>query len=149
MSAAGRRRERSAGGVVYRDGPDGRRYLLIRDPYSNWGLPKGHVENGESSLDAACREVSEETGLRALRLEAELPTIDWYFHDGGVRVHKICHFFLFESADGKPSPQRAEGITACEWLGLDEALERITYDNAREVVRAAGSAAPLPPKPSP
>jgi len=109
--------------------------LVIRDPYQNWGLPKGHLENGEGSGDAALREVAEETGLGDLVLGAELATIDWYFRAGGKLVHKFCAFYLMRSEVGEPVPEAAEGISECVWLTLDEAEERITYDNAREVVK--------------
>lgn len=111
--------------------------LVIRDPYENWGLPKGHLENGESSGDAALREVSEETGLDDLSLGQELATIDWYFRAGRKLIHKYCVFYLMESERGDPLPQTAEGITECVWVPLAEVEERITYDNAREVVAIA------------
>ena len=131
------RRESSAGGVVYRHGDD-TRFLLIRDPYNNWGLPKGHIENGETAVEAAEREVREETGLTQLRSVAELPMIDWYFRDHGQLVHKYCRFFLMESPAGAARPQLAEGISDCRWLPFDEALATLTHDNARQVLRAAG-----------
>lgn len=130
--------EHSSGGVVFRRTRESLDFLLIRDPYENWGLPKGHIEPDESPLDAAVREVREETGLAVIEVHAELPTIDWYFRDGGRLVHKICHFFLVESPTGDPEPQRDEGITACVWCSFEAALETVTYDNAREVLRAAG-----------
>lgn len=141
--AGGRRRkrariERSSGGVVFRRNGEGLAYLLIRDPYDNWGLPKGHIEGDESPVDAAVREVAEETGLNDITVIAELPTIDWYFRDRGRLVHKICHFYLVESIRGEPVPQLDEGISACVWRSFDHALETVTYDNAREVLRAAG-----------
>ncbi|HSM34933.1 MAG TPA: NUDIX hydrolase [Longimicrobiales bacterium] len=144
MSGAARPRRRravaevSAGGVVYRRGPNGTRFLLIRDPYGNWGLPKGHVEEHDPSLeDAARREVSEETGLPEPRIVRALPTIDWYFRSGGRLIHKTCHFYLMESATGEAVPQAAEGITACTWEYAEDALATITYDNARAVLEAA------------
>ena len=63
--------------------------LLIRDPYGKWGLPKGHVENGESSREAALREVREETGLTHLDPGPSLGSIDWYFRLKGDLVHKF------------------------------------------------------------
>lgn len=130
--------ETSAGGVIYRRNAGSVHFLLIRDPYENWGLPKGHLESGESPEDAAMREVREETGLTHLAISAELPCIDWYFRDRGRLIHKFCHFFLVESREGAARPQIDEGISACIWLSLDDALRTITYDNAREVLRAAG-----------
>ena len=113
-------------------------FLLIRDPYENWGLPKGHIEGAETPAQTAVREVSEETGLMPLAVCAELPTIDWFFRDRGRLVHKFCHFFLLESSVGDPEPQLEEGITDCVWCTFERALEILTYDNAREVLRAAG-----------
>lgn len=130
------RREVSAGGVVFRRREEGIHFLLIRDPYENWGLPKGHLEPGETPEEAALREVREETGLKELRLVANLPSIDWYFRHRDRLIHKFCHFFLMESPRGKPTPQLDEGISACVWLPEGEALTTITYDNAREVLRA-------------
>lgn len=116
--------------------------MLIRDPYENWGLPKGHVEGEETPQEAALREIMEETGLGALRAKCELPTIDWYFRDRGRLIHKFCHFYLVESCEGDPRPQLEEGITDCVWLPPEEAVRTITYENAREVLRAAIQAVP-------
>jgi ADP-ribose pyrophosphatase YjhB (NUDIX family) len=117
---------------------DGRVHaLLIRDPYRNWGLPKGHLEEGESAGEAALREVAEETGLTDLTLGNELETIDWYFRSRGTLIHKYCTFFSMVSRRGDPVPEEEEGISACVWVPLDRAEERVTYDNAREVVGVA------------
>lgn len=131
------RREQSAGGVVHREIDGALHVLLIRDPYRNWGLPKGHVEAGEAPADAALREVREETGLRELELGVDLGTIDWYFRAGGDVIHKYCRFYLMRSPAGEPVPEEAEGITACRWVPVRRAPAEITYANAREVLRTA------------
>ena len=69
------------------------------------------------------RETAEETGLDHLSLQGPIRVIDWHFRFRGRHIHKYCHFFLFESPDGEPCPQVDEGITACQWRPLDEALE--------------------------
>ena len=130
--------ETSSGGVVYRVLEDVPHFLLIKDPYDNWGLPKGHVEGGETPAEAAIREVAEETGLCELNVVGQLPTIDWYFRDQGRLVHKFCHFFLLQCAGGEATPQLEEGISECVWKPLEEALGTVTYANAREVLRIAG-----------
>lgn len=130
--------ETSAGGVVYRRVEPGLEFLLIRDPYGNWGLPKGHVEEEETLADTARREVEEETGLALLDIEHDLPRIDWYFRQRGRLIHKYCHFFLMRCSGGRVTPATEEGISSCVWLSFDDATRTISYDNAREVLRAAG-----------
>jgi len=133
-------RETSAGGVVFRRGPDGEpRFLLIRDSYRNFGFPKGHLEVAEPPADAARREVAEETGLEDLVLHGPIRVIDWYFRFRGKTIHKYCHFFLFESKHGDPVPQADEGITDCAWYLLEEARRTISYDNARGVLEQAAA----------
>jgi len=132
----------SAGGIVFRRDESGVvRFLLIRDSYDNWGFPKGHLEADESPAEAARRETAEETGLADLKLHGPIRLIDWHFRFRGRFIHKFCHFFLFESAEGHPVPQEEEGITACRWCTLDEALESLSYENARGVLRRAGDMA--------
>ena len=100
--------------------------LVIRDPYQNWGLPKGHLKAGETDGQAAVREVREETGLVNVSLAEELATVDWYFRAGGKLIHKFCAFYLMHSSEGDPVPELGEGITECVWLPLHEAAARIS-----------------------
>jgi ADP-ribose pyrophosphatase YjhB (NUDIX family) len=142
MKRARAKEETSAGGVVYRVVEGAALYLLIRDSYRNWGFPKGHVEEGELPDGAALREVSEETGLSDLAMRGLIETIDWHFRFRRKLIHKICHFYLMETAESSTSPQRTEGITACRWLPFGEAEELISYANARDVLRKARALVP-------
>lgn len=133
------KKEVSAGGVVIRRrSEEALSFLLIRDSYGHWGFPKGHIEPAESPAAAAARETTEETGLDQLRLHGPIDTIDWYFRLRGRLIHKFCHFFLFESTIGEPTPQIDEGITECQWFPFDDAVEQLGYENARDVLRRAG-----------
>ncbi|HMV33800.1 MAG TPA: NUDIX hydrolase, partial [Gemmatimonadales bacterium] len=135
-------REVSAGGIVFRRQPDtSARFLLIRDPYEHWGFPKGHLEGEESPAEAAFRETAEETGLTDLVMLGPIRIIDWHFRFRGRYIHKYCHFFLFESAAADVIPQQDEGITDFRWLELEAALEQLSYDNARGVLKRAGEMA--------
>jgi 8-oxo-dGTP pyrophosphatase MutT (NUDIX family) len=133
------REETSAGGIVFRRDRGRPTFLLIRDSYKNWGFPKGHLEEGEQPDAAAIREVGEETGLRDLVIRGPIDTIEWSFRFRGSQIHKVCHFFLMETAQSRTSPQRAEGITACRWSSYDEAEQMLSYPNARDVLRRAHS----------
>ena len=137
MTRARAKQETSAGGIVFRMADGQPLFLLIRDSYDNWGFPKGHVEPGERAESAAAREVMEETGLVDLAVRGAIETIDWYFRFRGRLIHKVCHFFLMETTHADTSPQHAEGITACRWAPYEEAIEAVSYANARAVLRRA------------
>ena len=137
MARSEARQELSAGGVVFRLINDAPHYLLIHDAHRNWGFPKGHLRKGESPLDAARREVAEETGLADLALHYDLDSIDWSFRSRGRLIHKQCHFYLFESPQGRVVPQRDEGITYCGWFEATEASRKLSYPNARKVLQLA------------
>ncbi|MGI9628391.1 MAG: NUDIX hydrolase [Longimicrobiales bacterium] len=129
--------ERSAGGVVVRLEEPEWKVLIIRDPYGNWGLPKGHIEGSETEEQAAVREVEEETGLTSDALGPLVERIDWFFRKNSVVIHKFCSFYLMRSDTGIPVPQADEGITECDWATFDDAASRIAYDNTKGVVRKA------------
>lgn len=129
--------EWSSGGVVARRVEGSILLLLIRDPYGRWGLPKGHIEEGETTEEAALREVTEETGLSRIELGPPLGTIDWHFRRKGEVVHKHCDYFLMTSSEGDATPQVSEGITECRWLEVSEAIAMVEYDNARRIVERA------------
>jgi 8-oxo-dGTP pyrophosphatase MutT (NUDIX family) len=144
MSKSKRKAERevSAGGIVFRRQPDrSARFLLIRDPYEHWGFPKGHLEGEETPAEAAMRESMEETGLTDLLLHGPIRIIDWHFRFKGRYIHKFCHFFLVESPGAEVVPQQEEGITDHRWLPLDGALDLLSYDNARGVLKRAAEMA--------
>jgi 8-oxo-dGTP pyrophosphatase MutT (NUDIX family) len=127
--------EHSAGGLVFQRTPNGLVVLLILDGHGNWGFPKGHLEDDEKSVEAAKREIAEETGIGDLGLISALDTIDWYFRKHGKPARKICDLYLFETSGGTPTPQAAEGISRAEWVPVELALKKLTHENTRSVMR--------------
>ena len=123
----------SAGGLVIR----GEEVLLIAPRPGRWQLPKGHVEPGEAPTDAAAREVREETGVSG-RVLMPLPSIDYtYDVEGRVRIHKRVDYFLMAYEGGSELDFDPREVTAARWFGWKEALLQLSFDNEREVVRAA------------
>ncbi len=136
--AGGRRRvirERSAGAVVFRRGPEGVRILLIRDRFGRWSLPKGHIEEGETPREAAVREVEEETGVRG-RVTGELPPTRYFFRRGADLVEKEVAYFLAEAVAGEPVPQPGE-IEEVRWVAPAELARLQQYEDNVPVLRAA------------
>jgi 8-oxo-(d)GTP phosphatase len=127
----------AAGGVVVRR-VDGRAEVALvhRPKYDDWSFPKGKLEDGESHLEAALREVSEETGV-ACRAAGELPPSS-YLVDGGNR--KVVRYWRMEPTSGTTLRPTGE-VDAADWVPLDEAAQRLTHDRDRELLAAvvAGS----------
>jgi 8-oxo-dGTP pyrophosphatase MutT (NUDIX family) len=134
------RREFSAGGVVVRDGADGLEVAAIRPRGrrpGHWTLPKGHVDDGERTLEAALREVHEETGLRCEPVR-RIDTVRYSFNAGGERVFKIVTFWLMRPLGGElgaiDEAMRSE-VAETAWLPLGDASRLLAYGGERQVVR--------------
>jgi 8-oxo-(d)GTP phosphatase len=122
---------RAAGGVVWRrdDGGDREVALVHRPAYDDWSFPKGKLERGESELDAALREVEEETGLRA-SLGEDLGTVE--YRDGKGR-QKIVRYWEMMPVNGDRLRPRHE-VDEARWVAVDEAPGLLTYDHDRRVL---------------
>lgn len=126
----------SAGGVVYRQAPQGIEVVLCgRIEDAIWGLPKGTPAAGENLEQAAVREVTEETGLQ-VAIERKIDTIEYWFVEGGVRYHKFVHHYLMVPTGGSVDDHDWE-YDRVEWFSVEQAYKVLTYHNEVEVVRKA------------
>jgi 8-oxo-dGTP pyrophosphatase MutT (NUDIX family) len=129
----------SAGGVVFRDGPEGVEVVLCgRTAEGLWALPKGTPEPGETLRETALREVTEETGLGVTVID-DLGTIEYAFARPaqGVRFEKVVHHFLLRpDGHGSTADHDAE-YDRVEWFPAGEALRIMTYRSEAAVVRRA------------
>ncbi len=137
------RREVSAGGLIWRRSPHGAIEVVLVKPAGKdyWAIPKGHLEKGETIVEAAIREVREETGLT---VSETMPLGDisyvYSFHeDGGgplVRIFKRVHFFLMRSQGGDTSRHDSE-IDEVAWIDLDQAMRKASFDTERKLIAKA------------
>ncbi|MFI5005108.1 MAG: NUDIX hydrolase [Solirubrobacterales bacterium] len=129
--------ERSAGGVVVR----GEQTLVIvprrraADGSRVLGLPKGHIDPGESPLQAAVREVREETGVEA-ELVRELGEVRYWYRREGRLVPKSVLFYLLRYRSGDTADHDEE-VEEARWMALSEACTALTYEGEREMARYA------------
>lgn len=130
------RDEHSSGGAVIDRRASGLYVALIATRgRTRWGLPKGAVSTGETSEQAALREVLEETGLEA-RITRPLDTIEYFFRAGESLIHKKVDFYLMEYVAGELTPQLSE-VDDVEWVELSEAIHRSSFDSERKLLEMA------------
>jgi 8-oxo-dGTP pyrophosphatase MutT (NUDIX family) len=132
-------REFSAGGVCVRR-MRGRDYVAaVRVKGGRvLALPKGHIDPGESSAEAAAREVREEAGVTGELVEKLGDVRYWYSRDGD-RVMKNVAFFLFRYRSGSVEDHDHE-VDSAEWVPLEEAPRALAYRGERDMAEAALSA---------
>ena len=133
------KRETSAGGLVLDRIDPAANILLIarcdRRGRLMWSFPKGHVEEGETYRETACREVTEETGVTA-QILLKLGEIDFYFNAGRDRIHKTVHHYLmvWESGDLSDADPEVESVS---WVSLDKVANRLAYSDERALTETA------------
>src|SRR6185503_18438516 len=130
------RNEHSSGGAVLcnRDGKTCVAMIATRRK-TRWGLPKGAVAEGETSEQAALREVPEETGLEA-KIVRPLDPIEYYVRAGDTLIRKRVDFYLMEYVSGELQPQLSE-VDDVEWVELTRAVQRASFDSERKLLSAA------------
>jgi len=130
------RNEHSSGGAVLslRDGAVHVAMIATRGR-TRWGLPKGAVSEGETSEQAALREVLEETGLEA-KIVRPLDTIEYFFRAGDTLIRKSVDFYLMSYVGGTLTPQLTE-VDDVEWVSLSEAIQRASFDSERKLLEMA------------
>ena len=121
-------KEHSAGGIVFRR-KDGQVTILVTQSsaHDGWIFPKGHLEHGETSSDAALREVKEETGVDA-RIVERVGTIRYVFRARGRQVTKTALFYLMEYAGGNTNDESPE-VRAVLWVPKGEVKRTLTFAN--------------------
>lgn len=127
-------REISAGVILVRNRSQ-REYLLL-DYGSHWDFPKGHIEPGEDPQTTAARELQEETGIRDARFVPGFKEgMRYFYRKAGEGMLKVVIFFLAETPTGEVTLSHEHSGYA--WLPYEEAVKRLTFKNARDLLAKA------------
>lgn len=120
---------RAAGGVVWRRHDGVIEVVVVHRPHrTDWSLPKGKVDPGESLPETARREVAEETGLDC-RLGVPLGTVSYFDHKGRS---KTVWYWAMDVLGGTLSVN--DEVDELLWLSLDDAAGRVSYDADRLIL---------------
>jgi len=103
-----------------------------------WCIPKGHLEQDETSEQAAIREVFEETGLEAQIIEY-LGEVNYQFIQDGFKISKTVHVYLMQQTGGELSFDKDphKEASELEWVQVSELLARLSHGNEKRIAKVA------------
>lgn len=129
--------EKSCGAIVYRKFHGNTEILLIKHINSgHWSFPKGHVENGETEVETAKREIKEETSIDVIIDPTFRETVTYSPKKDTV---KVVVYFLARAKNVNFSPQEDE-IAEIRWVDISYAGNILSYENDRTIVTRAKNA---------
>jgi len=116
-----------AGGIIINQF---NKIAIVNQNYDSWSLPKGHIDKGETAIDAAIREIYEETGIINPALIKKIGTYERYRIglDGNDDLSelKTIHIFLFKSNQKKLNPIDKNNPEA-KWIDIKEVEDYLTH----------------------
>ena len=130
----------AAGVILWRGAPAAPEFLLLRNAkHGTWGFPKGHLDEGETLLEAAIREVAEETCIRLGHDELEPEFADACFYRvRGERWKRVVLYLAHAPGNGHAF-ERSDEHDDAGWFGELDALDRLRHEELRRaLIRAAG-----------
>ena len=131
-------KEVSAGIVLYNDDSEQVKFLVLKYPGGHWDFVKGKMENSEEPKQTAIRETKEETGIIDVEfIDGFNEEISYTFYVNNEEIDKKVIFYLAKT-------KSTEIIISHEhldfaWLNFKDAIERITYKNAKRVITKANN----------
>ncbi len=129
--------EKSCGAIVYRRHHGNIEILLIKHINSgHWSFPKGHVEQGETEVETAKREIMEETGVDVIIDPTFRETVQYFPRKD---TQKIVVYFIAKAKNYDFTPQEDE-IAEIKWVDIGHATAVLTYENDKSIVNKAKKA---------
>jgi len=122
-----------AGGIVFR----GEEVFLLANDKKEWVFPKGVVRNADLPRKTATDRVLSEAGLKAEIVgEAGVTEYEFYSVSRKEPVHNRVRWFVMTS-QGEPEVDREQGFISGGWFHFEEAFNRVTYTQDRELLQKA------------
>ena len=126
--------EKSCGAIVFKRENNVTKYVIIKSIGGFYGFPKGHVENNETEIQTALREVYEEVGLKINIINGFKEIVEYYIPS--VNVQKQVVYFLGEYKD-QPIIFQKEELLYAELMEFDKAYNCFTHENNKELLLKA------------
>ena len=126
-------KEKSCGAIIYKYENGGLRFLISKHKQGHFSFTKGHVENNETEVETALREIKEETNLD-VKLDTGFREINTYSPRLGSIKDVI--YFIATPTSFDLKVQEHEIIEAL-WLSYEESLKTITNDSDKEILKKA------------
>lgn len=128
----------SAGGVVVNAHGE---VIVVNQRHRSWSLPKGHIDPGEDAMQAARREIMEETGITALEFIRDLGHFGRYVNqldEHGRPQFKDIHIFLFRTTEQELRPQDPENPEA-RWVPIAAVADLLSFPEDQAFFRSIAS----------
>lgn len=127
--------EIDAGAIVYQRKNHEVKYLLLKSETSSfWGYPKGHQEKGETLIEAARREIFEETGLITQINDHFNEKVTYNMKNGN---QKELTLYLVEVSPNLQIKKQDEEISDFDWFSYQDALSQLTFENLVDPLKKA------------
>ncbi len=131
-------REPTAGGIVFRRNQDTDvEILLIQDAKDRWTIPKGHIEEGETAIAAAKREIGEEAGLYDIEVLGWLGKIHFRYRRVDRLVLMTTQIYLVRAQGNTNAIKKEEWMNGIKWFKFHEALDEIEYEDIGKLMLLA------------
>lgn len=123
---------KSAGGVVVNKKGN---ILVVNQHGTSWSLPKGHIDPGEEMIEAAIREIYEESGIKELDLIKELGNYQRYriglYAEEDKSELKDIFMFLFRTTQDELNPVDPENPEA-KWVEKEQVINLLTHEKDKK-----------------